>query len=225
MFTCSISRECRKLQKCRHAVQRIWSWKSWANWLPPQKPADHNLKIPGCKITPLILCHFFLAHLMRLFLRQLACSSPGPRRMPPTQHRAACYSSVCPQGAWTSGHKPHSTLGQRCLSLSGADMSLAAFGCLHRSSVCKETTMLPSICERKANRSGSRYVPPSAGWFDQQVFMYWTKQRQQWLGSIRMQTWKVLSASASYSSHWELLKGWKLTKKACLSLNYLSQGS
>lgn len=93
----------------------------------------------------------------------LACSLPGPRKWPPTQHRAACYSSVCPRGAWTPGYKPHLTLGQSCLSLLGADTSLAASGCLHHSSVCKETTTLPSICERKAKRSGSRYVPPSAG--------------------------------------------------------------
>lgn len=131
--------------------------------MPPQKPEGCNLRILGYKITPVIFCHFFSCRHYEAVLGLLACSLPGPRRKPPTQHRAACYSSVCPQGAWTPGHKPHSTLGQSCLSLSGADMSLAASGCLHRSSVCKETTMLPSTCERKVNRSGGRYVPPSAG--------------------------------------------------------------
>lgn len=94
---------------------------------------------------------FSSPHLEAIF-GLLACSLPGPRKKPPTQHRAACYSSVCPQGAWTPGHKPHLTLEQSCLSLSGADTSLVASGCLHHSSVCKETMMLPSICERKANQ-------------------------------------------------------------------------
>lgn len=83
--------------------------------------------------------------------RLLACSLPGPRRRPPTQHKAACYSSVCPPGAWTLEHRLHLTLGQSCLLLSVVGMSLVAFGFLHRSSVCMETMMLPSTCERKAN--------------------------------------------------------------------------
>lgn len=31
LFTSSISRDRRKLQKSKHAVHEIWSWKSWAN--------------------------------------------------------------------------------------------------------------------------------------------------------------------------------------------------
>lgn len=59
----------------------------------------------------------------------------------------------------------------------------------------------------------------------QQVFMYWTKKRQQWLGSFRVWSWKVLSASTSHSSHWKLLRGWKMRKEHIFSSNYLSQGS
>lgn len=114
--------------------------------------------------------------------RLLACFLPGPRRRPPTRHRVACYSSECPWGAWTPGHKPRLTSGQSCLLLSVADMSLAASGCLHRSSACMETMKLPSICQRKARKSGSTYVL----WVRylryhkcQPEFMCWPRERQQ----------------------------------------------
>lgn len=151
-------------------------------------------------------------------------SLPGPRRRPPTQHRAACYSSVCPQGAWTPGHKPRLTLGQSCLLLSGAGMSLAASVCLHHSSACKETRTSPSTCDRKENRSGSRRVPLSAGSLHQQVFICCTKDRQQWPGSFSVQSWKAEHLSLPQSSL-KTAQRMKAEKRAHFSLIYLSQGS
>lgn len=157
--------------------------KSWENLLPSQKPADHNLKIWGCKITPLIFCHFFLAHTLRLSLNCWLVPYLAPGRNHPL-NTGLPVTVLC----------VHRALGHLGTSLIW-HWNRVAFHCQaltrHSSHLDASTTALcarrpwcyhPSVRERQTKRSGSRYVPPSAGSLYMHGLYTLEKSKAQWLG-------------------------------------------
>lgn len=214
LFTSSTSWDCRNLQKTKHALQQTWSWKSWENLLPSQKPANQNLKTRGYKITPLIFCCFFLAHTVRQSLDCWLVPYLAPGRDHPLNtglpvtvlcvHRALEHLGTSLIWHWNriAFHRQALTRHSPHLNSSTAAPCARRPWCYH-----------PSVRERQTKRSGSRYVSPSAGSLVSSGLYVLEKRKAQWLGLFGLLSWKVLSASASHSSHQKLLGGWKLRKE------------
>lgn len=113
----------------------------------------------------------------------------------------------------------HRVLGHLGTSLAGhgdrAASCCQALAC-HSSRLFASTTALcarrpgcyhPPVRERRTGQGAGTCHYPQDPWH-QLVFVSWTKDRQQWVGSF--------SVSASHSFHWKMFRGWNLRKRPFL---------